>query len=266
VLLGNGPAGLRFEPGSRKLAVSGILIWMNASCLARGRDWTIAGCDAARIVDPLLRPRQVLASQRVRTVVLDPGHGGQDQGAAGARRVLEKKVVLDIARRVRSRLQACGVGVKLTRPKDETLALGARTAAAAAWGADVLVSIHLNSARNRDARGVETYVIASEGFASTAAARGDLRPCPGNDHEAASTVLAYFVHKGVLAQTRTPDRGIKHARFEILRSAPCPAALIECGFVSNPTDEARLIEARHRDAIAEGIARGILTYINRTGG
>ena len=265
VLMRNACNALDFEPFSRKLVFDRVLIWLNDTCAPDGAGWTIAACDAQGVVDALLRPRQVLAATRVATVVLDAGHGGKDSGARGRRGASEKKIALDIARRVRVRLQSCGVAVRLTRQKDEDLSLPARTGLATQWKADLFLSIHLNSARNGAARGVETYVVASEGYPSTAAGRADAGACAGNCHEAANGLLAYYVHKGVVTQTGATDRGIKRARFELLRTASCPAALVECGFVSNSAEERRLNDSAYRDRIAEGITRGILTFVSKSG-
>jgi N-acetylmuramoyl-L-alanine amidase len=89
-------------------------------------------------------------------VALDPGHGGSETGAISPRIVLEKKVTLDIAKRVRKHLQDTGATVRLTRDRDRNLGLRARTAMAAQWNADLFVSIHLNSASNPQAEGIET--------------------------------------------------------------------------------------------------------------
>jgi|GEM_PF-851883 len=255
-----------FELDSRRFFFDGTLIWLNAKCVAHGGDWAITECDAVNIVVPLLYPANALVTRRIQTVVIDPGHGGMDTGATDRHGILEKEIVLDIARRVRSKLEACGIDVRLTRSKDQELQLQERIDLARKFTADILVSVHLNSASNGDARGVETYALPGEGFPSTSSTRGAYSRCVGNHHDAANTLLAYYVHRGVLFQTGAQDRGLKRARFELLRDAPCPAALIECGFVSNRTEAALLMDSAYRDAIAEGITRGILTFISKTNG
>jgi N-acetylmuramoyl-L-alanine amidase len=87
----------------------------------------------------------------------------------------------------------------------------------------------------------------------------------GNGDDAANTLLAYFIHKGVLAQTAAADRGVKRAGFQVLREAPCPAVLVECGFISNRREEEKLMQSLYRDSLAEGIAQGILTYVGSCG-
>ena len=85
----------------------------------------------------------------------------------------------------------------------------------------------------------------------------------GNRNDAANTVLGYYVHKGLMLNANSADRGIKRARFQVLRDAPCPAVLIECGFLSNDRQEAKLLDPSYADKIAEGLTRGILIYLER---
>lgn len=251
-----------FETNSRKLVFNGLLIWMNAPLIKEHDQWSVTKADVTKIIEPLLKSDEVLVSAGFSTVVIDPGHGGRDIGAIGGQKVYEKKVVLDIARRVRKKLETTGVAVKLTRTKDSTVGLSARTARAREWDADIFVSIHLNSAHNCDAAGLETYVLPAAGFSSTAG-KNDKRTSLGNKFDKANTLLAYYVHKEILARTESADRGIRHARFEVLQNAPCPAILVECGFVSNESEEEKLIQKRYRDTVAEGIAQGISAYINK---
>lgn len=250
-----------FKTNSRKLMFNEILIWMNSPLTKESGKWTLTNADIAKIVDPLLRPNKTLESVHYSTVVLDPGHGGDDIGAIGRRKVYEKKVVLDIAKRLKRKLQKSGVNVKLTREKDSNLSLSARTALAKEWKADIFVSIHINSAHNTKAQGIETYVVPAAGFPSTAG-NNDSKSYPGNKYDASNMLLAYYVHKEMLAFAQGDDRGIRRARFDVIRDAPCSAILVECGFVSNKAEEKKMLRRKYRDNVAEGIAKGILIYIN----
>jgi N-acetylmuramoyl-L-alanine amidase len=195
-------------------------------------------------------------------VVIDPGHGGSDTGAIGTRGTKEKDLVLDIANRIEKHLESYGVNTKLTRGKDSFLRLSARTAKADKLGADILVSVHLNSARNPDTEGIETYTLPAAGHPSTAG-NDDDKTYSGNKNDKANTLLAYHVHKQMLALCGGADRGIRHARFDVLQNASCPAILVECGFISNKGEEAKLQQAEHREKIAKGITRGVLLYTGR---
>jgi N-acetylmuramoyl-L-alanine amidase len=201
---------------------------------------------------------------RPSVVVLDPGHGGRDTGAIGGGGLLEKTVALDLARRVERKLRGSGLKVRLTRKRDRTVDLRTRTTLAAKWGGGLFVSVHLNASVNRSAAGIETYALAVPGLPSTASDSGDPTPFPGHAHNGGNIFLAYCLHRALLSGTGAADRGIRRARFQVLREAPCPAALVECGFVSNRIEESRLATAVFRDEIAEAIARGIRAYVSRT--
>ena len=252
-----------FEPNSRKLLFNRCLIFMNAPLVKDGDEWSLSLADITKVIDPLLRSGKILVGTDVASVVIDPGHGGNDAGAIGRRKVYEKKVVLDIAKRVKEKLKDKKIAVKLTRENDSALSLSARTAKARQWGADIFVSIHVNSAHNTKATGLETYVIPAAGFPSTAG-NNNKKSYSGNKYDKANTLLAYYVHKEMLACSKSADRGIKRARFDVLRDAPCPAILVECGFVSNKAEEEKMLERKYRDIMAAGITRGILTYIKKT--
>ena len=253
-----------FTGGSRKLRFNDTLIWLNGPTATGTRAWTVTRRDSDTLLDPLLRPSATVGGDDITTIVLDPGHGGTDSGAVGHRRIYEKKAVLDIAKRVRDILKAQGLTVRMTRDRDHFVPLSKRTSLAKRWGADLFVSIHLNASSNTSVTGIETYVCSSAGFASTMGGRADPRAYPGNRFDKKNTLLSYYLHRGMLKQVKATDRGIKHARFEVLRSAPCPAVLLECGFISNQHEAARIISRSHREALAKGIVGGIMSYIAKT--
>jgi len=253
-----------FHPNSRRLLVGQVLVMLNDALSKHGDRWTLAATDAATVVGPILKPPASGAGNSVVTVVLDPGHGGKDCGAIGHRRIAEKKVTLDVAKRVRKSMKDSGLRVKLTRSRDSSLPLGARVARAKSWNADVFVSIHANSAANKNAAGLETYVMTAVGFASTSGGRIENKPQPGNSHDVYNMALAYSIHRQVLAQAGCADRGIRHARFDVLRDASCPAVLVECAFLSNPAEAARVLKRSYRNTLAKGIAQGILEYVALT--
>ncbi len=249
-----------FETNSRKLWFNGTLIWMNGAVLQDKNGWTVETEDVTKVIDPLLRAENALAGAGFSTVVLDPGHGGDDTGAIGRRRVYEKKVVLDIADRVRDKLRASGVNVRLTRDSDIGMSLASRPAKAREWKADLFVSIHVNAAHNSRAHGIETYIMPAAGYSSTAG-NVNKNSFSGNRHDRANLLLAYYVQKEMLASTLCADRGVRRARFDVLKDAPCPAVLVECGFVSNKGEEEKMLTRSYRDSVASGIATGIMEYI-----
>lgn len=253
-----------FTSNSRKLRFNNTLIWLNDAVRSNSDGWTLNRYDSQAILDPLLRPSATVRGDDVVTVVLDPGHGGADSGAIGHRRVFEKKAVLDIGKRTRDILKTQGIVVRMTRKRDTYLSLSRRSRLARRWGADLFVSIHFNACDNARVSGIETFICSSPGFPSTAGGRANAQVYRGNHYDKKNTLLAYYLHRGMLQQVKAIDRGIKHARFQVLRDAPCPTVLLECGFISNHTEAARVIDRRHRTSLARGIANGIVSYIAKT--
>ncbi len=277
-------AVLRFFDGSRRLEFNGTLLWMNGATTtntvtntlaeAEGTNSTkvavlqrtIAQADVDTVLIPLLPP----TDQTDRSdpsepfiVILDPGHGGNDPGAVMADMPNEKTLVLDVARRVRRRLKAAGIEVRMTRSGDKTLTLAERPDFARRRHGSVLVSIHANKAPSASASGIETFIMPAAGFPSTAETVPVAEAFTGNLHDAASLQLAYFLQRELIDQTQTVDRGVKRARFEVLRLAPCPAALVEIGFLSHEDERNQLAETHYRNRLADGIALGIRIFMQQ---
>ncbi|MCZ7591258.1 MAG: N-acetylmuramoyl-L-alanine amidase [Kiritimatiellae bacterium] len=173
----------------------------------------------------------------------------------------EKRVVLDVARRLRTHLVNAGFKVYLTRENDRFVELDERSRKAQRWGADLFISIHLNSAASTAAAGAETYVLAAAGYESTSGGLSNLTQ-PGNRFEAANTVVAYQIQRAMTQRLGANDRGVKRSRFLVLKNAPCPAVLVECAFVSNAREEEQLLQESRREALAQSLARGTINYLN----
>ncbi|HNR94961.1 MAG TPA: N-acetylmuramoyl-L-alanine amidase [Kiritimatiellia bacterium] len=255
---------LQLEASSRKMWMNGMLIWLHMPTVKSRLQWALSKEDMDSTLDPLLRPNLHLRSQGSRIVVLDPGHGGVDRGARGARGLEEKKVVMDIAERARAHLANAGIKVYLTRSGDRALSLSERNFRANQWNADVFVSIHLNASTTAGASGVETYVLAAPGYPSTnakvgsTAARVSYR---GNARNGANMILGYMLQKNLLLKTKAEDRGLRRARFAVLKDINCAAALVECGFLSNAREEWLLRTDDYLDKIAQAVAQGIIEYL-----
>ena len=257
-----------FEAGSRRVVVNGLSVYLNQSVLKGSGNWVISPVDAVDTIGAMLLPSRALRKASSTVIVLDPGHGGTDPGASNGSGREEKRFTLDIAKRVRVRLRQNQMNVMMTRDRDVAMTLDERCWRGDRYGGDVFVSIHLNSSRDRAISGIETYIMPAPGYPTTAEIERRVISsrtgnCPGNQFDGANAVLAQFLHKGVLAHTGAADRGIRRARFFVIRNARCPAALVECGFLSNSQEVAKINDAAYRDRIAEGIARGILTYLSR---
>lgn len=253
---------LGFQVDSRELRFNDRLIWLHAPLTRAWGKWLISEADVKKIIDPLLLPSDFLGARGSRVIVLDPGHGGPDRGARGRRNVEEKRVVLDIAKRARAHLANAGLKVYLTRETDRYIELEGRAWKASRWGADAFVSIHLNSAASSSPKGIETYVLAAAGYPATAGGAADKTVYQGNRFDGANTILGARLQDTLVNKVKGVDRGLRRARFAVLRSAPCPAALVECGFLSNAAEETKMLSADHREKIALAIAQGVLDYVN----
>ena len=254
---------LAFETEGRPFRYNDLLLWLNVPITASRGRWMMAEADYQKVIQPLLNRAPALRGQRCRVIVLDPGHGGQDRGARGARGVEEKGVVLDIARRARVHLANAGFKVYLTRDGDRFVPLDERVRKAAEWQADLFISIHLNAAASQTAKGLETYTLALPGYPPTSAESDTALArvaYPGNRFDIVNGLLGYYLHKALVDKLRPEDRGLRRSRFVVLREAPCPAVLVECGFLSCAEEEARMLDSAHREAVGLALAKGLLDF------
>jgi N-acetylmuramoyl-L-alanine amidase len=254
---------IEVETNSRRAWINGIMVWLHHPCRKSGSDWGLREVDFKKGIDPIMRSYAYVPSKRPSVVVLDPGHGGKDTGAIGQRKVYEKKAVLSISNRVKAHLEAKKIKVRMTRTGDTYPSLDQRNAYAAREGADIFVSIHADSAGDASAHGVETFCMTAAGCESTNhyGQGGNLSAQKGNSYDAANAVLGFSIQSNLVKTSRRSDRGLRRGRFSVLKKAAYPAVLVECGFLSNPEEEALMIDANYREAVARGISNGILGYI-----
>lgn len=240
---------------SRNGYVNGYLVDLGFCPVEDNGSLLLAERDLSLQLDPLLRPWGV-PQYPLRTIVIDPGHGGKDPGALG-RVTEEKQVALQVGLRLKQLLESRGYTVVMTRDRDVFIELDAR----GRCRGDLFVSLHCNSSEGPNADGIETYFLAPAGLPKTGdntVAHGGL---PGNRFDGLNVRLAYDLHCHTVYQAQqAADRGLKRARFQVLRQASCPAALVEMGFVSNPAEEQRLINPEYQEALAVGLANGIIAY------
>ncbi len=224
---------------------------------------------------------------KIGKIVIDPGHGGHDTGTIGPHGLLEKDLVLDVSRRLGKLLQArLGADVIFTRSDDTFIPLEGRTAIANQEEADLFISVHANSSHDPDARGVETYYLnfTSSPEALEVAARENagsdksihelqdlvktiaLKEKIEESREFASDVET-ALHSGLSAKNPAiRDRGVKKAPFIVLIGANMPSILAEISFVSNPSDERKLLTPEYRQKIAESLYKGVSKYVNGLSG
>jgi len=224
---------------------------------------------------------------KIGKIVIDPGHGGHDTGTIGPNGLEEKDLVLEVGRRLGKLLETrLGAEVVYTRKNDTFIPLETRTAIANQQRADLFISIHANSSRDPDARGVETYYLnfTSSPEALEVAARENavseksiyelqdlvkkiaLKEKIEESREFAGDVQE-SLHSGLAAKSPAiRNRGVKKAPFIVLIGANMPSILAEISFVSNPTDEHRLETSEYRERIAESLYHGIAKYVDGLSG
>ena len=253
---------LQFTTDGRQSTLNGSQVWLHAPVTKVRGNWSISDADAQFVLDPLVRPSAYLGARGARTVVLDAGHGGKDPGTTSRSGIKEKDVALDIALRVKAHLAAAGIRVVMTRDIDRFWELEDRPYLAARGGGDIFVSLHMNAAASRTVQGIETFVTAAENFPPTAESKltGKYPAVPNNQFNHSNTALGNQIHRALVGITRAEDRGLKRARFVVLRNSAMPAALVECGFLSNPQEGQKLSTPSYRETVALGIAQGILNY------
>ncbi len=215
---------------------------------------------------------------KIKTIVIDAGHGGRDPGAVG-NGIYEKDLVLDLAKKVYNLLKKDkSLNVYLTRDDDTFLPLEERTAIANKYKADLFVSIHANSAKNKSAFGMETYVFnvtndkaalevaALENQATTKSIsdlQGILTDILKYSKLEESLSLAGLVQNGMVGISKAKSLGVKQAPFYVLVGATMPSILIEVGFISNKAEAQKLKTTAYKNKIAEGIHKGLREYIDK---
>jgi len=244
-----------------------------------------------RVPNPFAPQRRKIRT--VRTIVLDPGHGGGESGAIGPAGTEEKDLTLELARTLKRKLEArLPVRVVLTRDEDADLPLETRTALANQNKAELFLSIHLNSSMSNSITGAETYFLSlqasDEAAANLAVTENRKSPQPdgqqeGNaeeaesreeeealelmlwdlaqsHHLAASQRLANLIQGEVNSALKLRDRGVRQAPFTVLLGATMPAVLLELGFLSNPEEEQRLLNPVYRSDLLDAVVRAVLRY------
>ena len=254
---------LVFTVDSTKAEINGVSVFLSFPIAARYGTTCIALLDLKTAVYPVLFPPKNQGSVPILSVCLDPGHGGKDPGNEEGWRQ-EKEYTLLLAREVRGLLAETGLKVTLTRMGDSFVPLPERPEFAKRHDADLFVSLHLNatlSDKNR-VKGVEVYCMTPAGVSSTNA-RGEgaeNSASRGNRWDAKNMLLAYQIQKSLVKGFGAEDRGVRHARFAVLRNADMPAVLVEAGYMSHPQEAKRIFDPRQRHQLAEAIVDGILAY------
>lgn len=261
--------------GSREIAVNGLRVFLGNPVLQHRTALYISKTDLERCLAPLLRPALLgPLLTRPRVIVIDPGHGGQDNGMENKPLKLKEKVLtLDVALRLRKLLEARGFTVVMTRTDDRQLGPDKQTDFLTRWDianrakADLFVSIHFNSLYpDTKTSGTEVYTFPRAGQRSDPSWSfggkddAESKPSEVNRFDPWSAVLASAMHREVTDTLKTVDRGQKTMHLAVLRGLKCPAVLVESVFLSNESEARRAATPAYLQQIAEGLARGIDSY------
>lgn len=254
--------------GGREVRINNVKYVLCFPIESKGGRTLISAMDVTKIIEPVLRPGKIKDATAVRTVILDPGHGGHDSGAVGPLG-REKEAALDVALRAKRLLEQNGYNVRLTRMTDVFIPLEKRAAFANKYPNAIFVSIHFNKSKSVGGTGIETYALAPRGVPSMDEENlsySDFKAHAGHANDAENIALATAMHSSMLRHMRLFDRGIKRARFVVIRDVQIPGVLLEGGFMNHPVDSRQIAQTAFRDAFARAILEGVNRYRSAVAG
>jgi N-acetylmuramoyl-L-alanine amidase len=261
--LTNRRARVSLTVDSREADISGVAVWLLFPTVYRDGKVYLSEVDLRTTLLPILSPPKNRPGVNIRSISLDPGHGGKDPGnIAGSNQ--EKKYTLLLAQELREQLRRAGMKVSMTRTGDTYPELPTRPDLAKRNGADLFLSLHFNATGSSQStvQGAEVYCLTPAGAPSTNA-RGEgagTGLCAGNRFNDKNMFLAYQLQKSLTKNLGVEDRGVHRARFAVLRDAAMPAVLIEGGFMSHPKEGRKIFEAAYRREMAKAIVNGLMAY------
>src|SRR5437868_7193314 len=254
---------LEFVSGSREVMINGARSWLCFPAIEQNGKLLVSRTDVAKTIEPLVRPHRVPNIGKVQTIVVDPGHGGYDKGQV-SRYGYEKDFALDVARKLRPLLLSKGLRVIMTREGDYFVPLEVRAQIANKARDSIFVSIHFNASNDdRNATGFEIFSFTPRGAPSTsdsAVAPSAFSTQPGSAVDAQSLALSASLCHSLLGHIPEYDRGIKRARFAVLRLTKVPAVLVEGGFLTERGESELISNKDWRDKLAAAIGVGIENY------
>ena len=255
---------VRVKKDSRLLLLNNYKIYMGyAVALHQGRLF-LSTHDFDKAIKPLLTPQVFKDVPDLKTIVIDPGHGGRNPGCINkSLGMIEKDMTLDLSRRLQRLLESRGYRVYLTRTSDQTVENGNRPIFASKMKADLFVCLHFNAVESRSVKGIETYTFTPKGQPSTARSRlvdEDRKAFPANRDDPWSTLSGFYVQRQMIKTLGGIDRGLKKARFSMMTDLQCPGFLVEGGFFSNLEEAKKIKTTRYRTRLAEAVMQGITTY------
>jgi N-acetylmuramoyl-L-alanine amidase len=248
---------------SPEAQVNGVAVRLVFPLVQQGEIVWISQVDLKNSFAPVLFPPRLKRGEALKTICLDPGHGGKDPGnQVGSWQ--EKKFSLLLAQELQSQLKRAGWKVNLTRSRDAFIELPNRPEIARRSRADLFLSLHFNSTANSttSVKGAEVYCLTPAGAPSTNSGGegGGAGWYDGNRFNDENMLLAYELQKNLTRKIPIEDRGVHRARFWVLRDAVMPAVLIEAGFLSHPVEGQKISSPAYRRQLASAIVEGVAAY------
>ncbi len=256
-----------FTKNSRFTQINRMPVYLGFSTVEMKGQLFIAVADYQHVLQPILTPQVFEGKPELRRVVIDVGHGGKDNGTRNdTYGLLEKDLTLNVADRLKKLLEKAGFQVKLTRSSDVFIPLEKRSEIANRFGADFFISLHFNSAASPEPSGFEVFALTPQNQPSTKKPKPtaeDAERFSGNDNDPWNMMAAYHVERALVQGLGGPDRGVKRARFSVLRDLNCPGVLVELGFLSHTETAKRVRSADYRQLIAQSLCQGVMAYSER---
>ena len=259
----NRQAKILLTVDSRETELNGVEVLLSFPLVDQAGAAYISQLDARATLQPMLFPPKNAAGTKIRSVCLDPGHGGKDPGEQTGSNA-EKKFTLLLADEVRKQLSHAGLKASLTRSSDKFVDLPDRPEIARQRGADLFVSLHFNSSKTarESVHGSEVYCLTPQGANSTndAGEAGDTSWCVGNRNNDKNVYLAYQLQRALTRGAGVGDHGVRRARYAVLRDAVMPAVLVEAGFLSHPEESRKILTSAYRRQLAHALVEGLMAY------
>ncbi len=258
-------SSMEFSVNSRLMMLNGTKVWLGHPVTAYKSMLYVAKRDYFKTISPILFPQNNGTPPKLFHIFIDAGHGGKDRGAMNKKyRVPEKAINLDIALRLGRELKKNGYKISYSRTKDVAVELADRAEMANSCKADLFLSLHCNAA-GPSISGVETFALTPRAMPSTNSSKitkEEYIKYNGHTNDEWNQTLAYYIQRSLKISTKSPDRGVKRARFAVLKPVKMPASLIEVGFISNNEECSKLMSASYRQFLAQTIANSVINYHN----
>lgn len=261
----SGVRSIRASVGSPDFFINNLKFILSYPAIEHDGKVCISRMDLVKLIEPVMRPSRIKNAEPIDTVVLDAGHGGHDNGALSPYGP-EKAFALDVVLRAKALLQATGLKVVLTRSDDTFISLDERARIANKYKHAIFIAVHFNAGGY--GTGVEAFTLAPRGVPSMMSdgpAVSDFNECKGNARDAENIALATATHAALVVKTRMFDRGLKRARFVVIRDINIPGVLIEGGFQTNPYDARMIATAGYRQLLAQAVLQAVDNYRRAVG-